>query len=341
MNNNPIISVVMPVYNGEKYLDESIQSILNQTYKDFELIIINDGSADNSLEIIEKYKQLDKRIVVISRENKGLIKSLNEAIEQSKGSYIARMDADDISLPTRFEEQLKFMKDEKLDMCGSWVEPFENDKSFDIWKYPENHNNISFRLFFVSSFAHPSVMFKSDVFKVLKYENEVAEDYRLWCDMVINGFKLGNIQKVLLKYRFHENQITQNKIEELISSSNKIRLNYAHNIKLVKDSFLVENSIEIQKNGAYKIFTKLLNSVNSISKIYNVTENNLNFIDKILYENLSNKNLLSYYLYYKMTKNTKRDMKQEWKFFIKSIMMLNRNSSIYQFLKRMKKSLEK
>ena len=127
--------VILVNFQDTHFLENSTpqlyESILNQTYKDFELIIINDGSADNSLEIIEKYKQLDKRIVVISRENKGLIKSLNEAIEQSKGSYIARMDADDISLPTRFEEQLKFMKDEKLDMCGSWVEPFENDKLFD------------------------------------------------------------------------------------------------------------------------------------------------------------------------------------------------------------------
>ncbi|HIP11775.1 MAG TPA: glycosyltransferase family 2 protein, partial [Arcobacter sp.] len=103
---NPMVSVLLSVYNGEKYLDEAIESILNQTYQDFEFIIINDGSTDKSLEIIEKYKKEDNRIVVISRENKGLIYSLNEGISQAKGKYIARMDADDISLATRFEEQV-------------------------------------------------------------------------------------------------------------------------------------------------------------------------------------------------------------------------------------------
>ena len=117
---NPKISVVMSVYNGQDYLDEAIQSILKQTYKDFEFIIINDGSIDKSLEIIEKYKQQDERIVLISRENKGLIASLNEGIEKARGKYIARMDADDISLPNRFEEQLKIMENDKeIVGCGN------------------------------------------------------------------------------------------------------------------------------------------------------------------------------------------------------------------------------
>lgn len=100
MINNPTISVVISVYNGEKYLSEAIESVLNQTYKDFEFIIINDGSTDNSLEIIKKYQNQDERIVLISRENKGLVSSLNEGIEKAKGKYIARMDADDICLST-------------------------------------------------------------------------------------------------------------------------------------------------------------------------------------------------------------------------------------------------
>ena len=107
--NTPMISVVMPVYNAEKYLDEAIKSILVQTCKDFEFIIINDGSNDKSLEIIEKYNIQDERIVLINRENRGLIASLNEGIEKTKGRYIARMDADDISLPDRFEKQIEFL----------------------------------------------------------------------------------------------------------------------------------------------------------------------------------------------------------------------------------------
>ena len=96
-----LISVILPVYNGEKYLKESIESILNQTYTNFEFIIIDDGSKDSSLEIIKEYEKEDERIIVISRENKGLVASLNEGIATAKGKYIARMDADDVSLSER------------------------------------------------------------------------------------------------------------------------------------------------------------------------------------------------------------------------------------------------
>ena len=108
----------MPVYNGELYLAQAIDSILNQTYKNFEFIILNDGSNDNSLNIINDYQKEDDRIVLISRENKGLVYSLNEGIEKSKGKYIARMDADDICLPMRFEKQIELMENENLDICG-------------------------------------------------------------------------------------------------------------------------------------------------------------------------------------------------------------------------------
>lgn len=227
---NPIISVVMSVYNGEKYLSEAIESVLNQTYKDFEFIIINDGSSDSSLEIIKKYQNQDERIVLISRENKGLVASLNEGIEKAKAKYIARMDADDICLATRFEEQIEYMEKNNLDLCGSWIETFNEENILNVWKYPETHSDIEFRSFFMCSFAHPSVMIKKIVFDKLKYENETAEDYRLWCDILANGYKVGNIQKVLLKYRLHNNQLTQTKSKELINSANNIGLSFSRKI---------------------------------------------------------------------------------------------------------------
>ena len=104
----PLISVVMSVYNGEKYLKRSIDSILNQTFKDFEFIIINDGSTDKSLEIIKSYD--DDRIVLIDQENKGLTKSLNIGIKTASGKYIARQDADDVSLPDRLKKQVDFLE---------------------------------------------------------------------------------------------------------------------------------------------------------------------------------------------------------------------------------------
>ena len=127
-----LISVVLPVFNGDKYLSEAIESILNQTYINFEFIIINDGSTDGSLTIIENYRVKDNRIVVISRENKGLIASLNEGIRIANGGYIARMDQDDLSLPTRLEEQVKFMDSNQLDICGTYVQLFNKFKDLKV-----------------------------------------------------------------------------------------------------------------------------------------------------------------------------------------------------------------
>jgi len=154
--NNPLISVVLSVYNAEKYLVEAIKSILNQTFKDFEFIIINDGSTDKSLEIIESYQKEDERIILISRENKGLIASLNEGIEKAKGKYIVRMDADDISLSTRFEEQVKIMEEnQNIGLCGTSVIVFGNNIKNDVWKLSKDDKTIKTELLFSSPLFHP------------------------------------------------------------------------------------------------------------------------------------------------------------------------------------------
>ena len=335
MKNQPLVSVIMSVYNGEKYLDEAIQSVLDQTYKNFEFIIINDGSLDRSLEIIKKYEEKDTRIVIITRKNKGLIASLNEGIEKAKGKYIARMDADDICLIDRFEEQISFMHKNNLDLCGSWVLPFNSDKDMTVWKYPETHNDTTFRLFFMSSFAHPSVMMKKSIFQTLKYENEVAEDYSLWCDIVTKGYKVGNIQKVLLRYRMHENQITQTKSKELSYSSDKIGIEFIHNIDKEMTG-LVKQAIEVKNNNNYFKFSKLLKELLISSGKYSVSENNLKFIIETIYNNASPKTPLIYYLYFKATKEMKRNINEELQLFFKSWIILNRESYIYQELKKIK-----
>ena len=111
MNHNPVISVVMPVYNAEEYLDEAIQSILDQTFIDFEFIIINDGSLDSSLEIIRQFERQDERILLLDKNNDGIVEALNFGLSIAKGKYIARMDSDDIAYPNRFEEKLKAFGD--------------------------------------------------------------------------------------------------------------------------------------------------------------------------------------------------------------------------------------
>jgi len=213
MNFNPMISVVMSVYNAEKYLDEAIQSILHQSYKDFEFIIINDGSTDRSLEIIKKYQNKDKRIILITRENKGLIFSLNEGIKKSKGKYIARMDADDISLPERFQSQIKLLEsNNEIGVCGTAIIGFSDDMKKNISYYSENNKELKTELLFSSVFAHPTVMMRRKLFKKfnLKYEEKYknAEDFGLWVQMS-EYTKFSNIKDPLLKYRILDDSITR------------------------------------------------------------------------------------------------------------------------------------
>ena len=213
MNNFPLISVVMPIYNCELYLDEAIQSVLTQTYTNFEFIIINDGSTDETLNIIKAYSNQDKRIVLISRENKGLVTSLNEGISVSKGEYIARMDADDISLPDRLEEQLRFMKiNLDIGVCGSWIEVFGEDVKSSRRKLSCSNERLKSELLFSACFAHPSVMMRKEVLKNnnLFYDKNFlnAEDFDLWTRLsFVTNF--ANINKVLIKYRIVNTSITR------------------------------------------------------------------------------------------------------------------------------------
>lgn len=200
----------MSVYNSEKYLSEAIESILEQTFTNFEFIIINDGSTDNSLLIVEYYKAKDNRIISISRENKGLPYSLNEAISLAKGKYIARMDADDISLPNRLECQLKLMESNlEIGVCGSWAESFEKGRRGKILKHPKEDLFLKAKLFFSVCFIHPTVMCNAELLKEYAYNNKYtnSQDFDLWVRLS-NKTKFYNLQMVLLRYRISDSSIT-------------------------------------------------------------------------------------------------------------------------------------
>ena len=214
-NGKPKVSVIMSVYNGEKYLREAIESILNQTFTDFEFIIVNDGSTDNSLEIIQSYN--DERIRIINNEkNIGLTKSLNKALKQAKGEYIARQDADDISLPNRFEEQMGYFEEhQEVVLLGTTVYLIdENGKIVgkrivlakptikDIFK--ENH------------FNHGSVMFKKEIVNQLGGYNELirySQDYELWL-RIAKSYEVRNLTQLLYKLRSHDENIRLTNWEE-------------------------------------------------------------------------------------------------------------------------------
>lgn len=201
------ISIVLPVYNAEKYLSEALESILNQTFSKFELIIIDDGSLDNSLQIMTHYAKNDSRIKIISRSNKGLIASLNEGISQSKGKYIARMDADDISLPTRLQEQFYIMEQQNSDICGCHFHIIdESGKIIDNFIAPLTDESVLLYLTQTVPFAHGSVLFRREFLEKhqLSYgqtDFSSIEDYALWIKFYEFGAKFTNVNQILFKYR--------------------------------------------------------------------------------------------------------------------------------------------
>tara|TARA_R110002124_G_scaffold185407_1_gene352845 strand:+ start:6412 stop:7446 length:1035 start_codon:yes stop_codon:yes gene_type:complete len=207
----PFISVIMPVYNCELYLKEAIDSILNQTYANFEFFIIDDASTDQTLSIIKAYD--DIRINLVEKEvNSGLTKSLNIGLSMAKGKYIARMDGDDISLPERFAKQLSFLdRNPEYVLCGSNYSIIGSNQ---VVTLPETNEDIKLGLLKSCVIAHPSVMFRNSILleNNIKYDSskEPAEDYHLWVQLISKG-KFYNIQELLLRYRVHDKQISQKK----------------------------------------------------------------------------------------------------------------------------------
>ncbi|EMG0007840.1 glycosyltransferase, partial [Acinetobacter baumannii] len=202
-----LVSVVLPAYNAELYLKEAIDSVLSQTFTDFELIILNDGSIDRTEEIILSYN--DSRIVYVKNEkNLGLIGTLNKGINLAKGKYIARMDADDICLPERFKKQVDFLeKNNEIDLIGTnAIKINNNGDRIGVINMPASDHDIKMMLFIQSPFIHPSIMGRTTVFRSFEYEKEFyrVEDYMLWIRMSQNS-KFHNINEFLLKYRYLDN----------------------------------------------------------------------------------------------------------------------------------------
>lgn len=208
----------MPVYNAEAYIAESVQSILDQTEPDFELLIVDDCSTDNSIEIINSLK--DPRIIFHKKErNSGYTESLNWAIDQAKGTYIARMDADDVSLPKRFEKQLTFLEQHPdVALCGTDAHVEGSNLRFN---YPTEPKAIQANLLLGSALIHPSIMGRTEIFKQYKYDTtkEPAEDYDLFTRLVEGGEQLANLDEALLIYRVHNNQISKLQQQNQISSA--------------------------------------------------------------------------------------------------------------------------
>lgn len=205
----PLVSVVMPAYNAERYIGRAIESVLSQSLKNLECIIINDGSEDRTEHIAEKYLQIDDRVKLHTQVNRGIIDSLNFGIEVARGQIIARMDADDICLPGRLDAQVSWMEKTNADVVGGSIQPFFGPFKFTKHFYESNEAN-HIQLLFNSCFAHPATVMRKEVFSQSSYEHadQYVEDYGLWCRLAGDGCRFTNARETVLRYRKHASQVT-------------------------------------------------------------------------------------------------------------------------------------
>jgi glycosyltransferase involved in cell wall biosynthesis len=210
----PVVSVVMPVYNGERFLSQAIDSILQQSQDNLELIAVDDGSTDGTRDVLQRYAKEDARVVIVDQARKGIVSALNHGIALSRGKYIARMDADDIAFHDRLAKQCDLMDSiETIVACGTNIIRF--GAKHGMLRTAESDAECRNLLNIESCFAHPTVMMRADILKLhsLEYraESEFSEDYRLWSELSKIG-ALHNIQKPLLQYRVHSGQVSHRKL---------------------------------------------------------------------------------------------------------------------------------
>lgn len=223
----PLVSVILPVYNAERYLKESINSILAQSFSNFEFLIFNDGSSDKSGTIILEFK--DSRIRYFeSANNVGYVEHLNHGLKIAKAKYIARMDADDIARPDRLLKQYEFLeKNKEYIVCGTWFNVIGKNHAVQL---PVDNDDIKLRMLSITPFCHPSIMIRTEVLQRngILYDNEYipAEDHELWCRLAEYG-KFANLQETLLQYRVHDNNISLKKrTQQQIKNFYRVRINY-------------------------------------------------------------------------------------------------------------------
>jgi glycosyltransferase involved in cell wall biosynthesis len=301
------ISVIMPVYNREKYLDDSIQSILKQSYKNFEFIIINDCSTDNSKNKIKFYAKKDKRIIFLeNKKNICAAKSFEKGFNIAKGAFIARMDSDDISHKDRFKKQIQlFLSWPQLSVLGTGANII-NSRGQIISKklMPFKFHSISQTLKYSVPVFNPSVMIRTSAFKIggfLDPSMEPADDLELWLRFFSKKLIITNLQEYLIYYRIHDNNLSTQRFSEQITKTflvfNKYN-NYFQNKKKNKVEKLISDFIKERKiTSLIKIFNYPVKYNKSfISKLV------LSFIFRIIKNNgslVNSLNLIIRYLYWR------------------------------------------
>ena len=226
--NQPVVSVLMPAFNAEKYIAQAVNSILQQSFTSFELIVLNDGSTDSTSQILQQFN--DSRIRVIHLDqNQGLVKARNRLVDEACGKYIAFLDADDIAMSNRLQMQVDFLDRDLADLCGSAHYSVYEGKS-KIRSSKERYTDADIRaLISISSpLCNPAVMGKAAMFKKFPYSagKDYAEDYSLWAQLALAGYRFANLKEKLITYRIHDKQTSQVRNSETNIVFDKSRQEY-------------------------------------------------------------------------------------------------------------------
>lgn len=233
----PLVTVSMPAFNAEKYIAEAIESVLHQTYKNFELIIVDDGSTDGTREIINRYN--DPRIIkIFSDVNRSLITTRNHIVSIAKGKYLAFLDADDKAMPNRLEMQVKFLEAGLADLCGA--DHWTLNQGTGVLKHSKQRHadsDIKALLTICSPLCNPAVMGKIEIFRELPYKNTYlhAEDYCLWTEIALAGYRFANIKKKLIIYRLHSTQTSVNHFQAARAVFTQAQAAYLQRIGISKE----------------------------------------------------------------------------------------------------------
>lgn len=274
----PLVSVIIPCYNCEKFVYDAINSIITQTYSNLEIIITDDCSTDNTLDIISAFAEKDKRIMLNKHAiNRKLIDSLNEMIEMSHGKYIVRMDSDDVSLPDRIYKQVEFMENNMdVSVCGGNVFIIdENGKKIKDRILPSVSSEIKALMPFANVIVHPSVMVRTEILKRERYAREFihAEDYELWNRLIYDrGLKIANINSTILYYRVTDNQVCQKYSLEQTQSTLKVIEKYNmvenENLKIHAKIFFEYDSWNLVSEEEKKYILKIYSEIKKYRKSF-------------------------------------------------------------------------
>ena len=276
------LTVIMPVYNGELYIEEAINSLLNQTFSDFDLIVLNDNSADNTVAIIEKLKANDDRIILINKTiNEGPAHLRNEGIDLAQTEYIALLDADDIAMPTRFEKQIQLLDSQpNLALCGTWFTIF-GDKKEKILRHKVDHDALKIQFLHSCGLGNSTVMFRKSMIGDLRFEDQYvpAEDYGLWSEFIAKH-EFYNIPESLVRYRWHPGNISQTKEKQLRIAEVAIKKRQLERLEINsedEESIFYVNAVSVNRNQSAKEIIKtikasyILKEKNERLKVYEQT----------------------------------------------------------------------